>query len=260
MELITILLSALIGVLSPVGSVVDSVAEHAIRDQLAAAETLDVRIDNTPNYRYLQGRADRIRIAGRGVYPIEDLRIDQVEVETDPIAVDPDRLRQGKPELEKPLQAAIKIVLTEADLNQALQSDDILDQLDDLNLDFVSDSAAQYNLIDPQLQFLAGNRIRLQVTLQQQNSTQQNSILIETGIRLVSGSQAELVDPVVSFDDSPVPPELLDYFIAGVNQLLDLKNLETSGITARVLKLEVEGDRLTLVSFVRVEPDAELLK
>lgn len=65
MEFLTILLSALLGIVSPAGFVLDRVAETAIRNQLDSAEELSVRIDNTPSYRALQGRVDRVRIAGR---------------------------------------------------------------------------------------------------------------------------------------------------------------------------------------------------
>lgn len=266
MELLTLLLSALLGILSPVGFGVDQVVETAIQDQLEAAEALDVRIDNTPNYQYLQGRADRIRIAGRGLYPIENFRIAVFEVETDAVALDPNSLRQGRPELEHPLQAMFRLVLTEADLNRALRSDQVANRLDDLNLDFFSPGAAQYDVVDPQVEFLENDRIRLQATLQQQvnQSTNppnpQNVIAIETGINLVSGRQIQLIDPAITFNGNPVPAELLNYFAAGISQLLDLSKLESMGITTRALKLEVEGDQLTLVSFLRVEPDATVLK
>lgn len=52
------------------------------------ADTLEVRVDNAPNYQILLGNVDRIRVAGRGVYVLEFLRIDEVDIETDPISID----------------------------------------------------------------------------------------------------------------------------------------------------------------------------
>ncbi|RKH75069.1 DUF2993 domain-containing protein, partial [Corallococcus praedator] len=118
MEFLTILLSALIGLVSPVGLVADRLAEDQIRNQFDSVEDLQVRIDSVPSYRLAQGRVDRVRIAGRGLSIQPNLRIAALEVETDPIAVD---LSEGV-ELEAPLQAGVRIVLTQEDLTQALRS------------------------------------------------------------------------------------------------------------------------------------------
>lgn len=259
MEVLTILLSALLGIVSPVGFVVDSVAETAIRDQLASVEELAVRIDNTPSHDLLRGRVDRVRIAGRGLYPVDAFRIAVLEVETDAIALDPSRLRQGEPELEQPLQAAVKVVLTEEDLNQLLQSDPVADRLADINLDFMGRSSAQdYDLVNPNVEFLGENRFRFQIAVQGQQSGEQKLLVAESGIVVLSGRRVQLVEPIVTIDGEPLPPQFLEFLIGGLSRRLDLGSLENSGITARVLKLEMEGDQLTLVSFVRVEPDADL--
>lgn len=260
MELLTILLSALLGLLSPIGWGIDRLAESAIQDSLDSAESLEVRIDNTPNYQLLQGKVDRVRIAGRGLYPTEGLRIAVLEVETDAIDLNSSSLRQGNPELEQPLQAAVKLVLTEADLNQALRSDRITDQLNNLNLDFLGTGLAQYDLIDPQVEFLPeSSRIRVQVTLQRQQTNLQSTIVAEVGVQRLSSQQIQLVQPIITFDGEAVPAELLNYLLAGINQRLNFSNWEDSGLTARILELEVEADQITLISFIRLEPNSRFL-
>jgi hypothetical protein len=257
MEFLTILLSALLGLVSPAGFVLARVAETAIREQLDSAEALSVRIDNTPSYRALQGRVDRVRIAGRGLYPLEEVRVAVLDVETDAIALDPQLLRQGQPKLVQPLQAAIKVVVTEADINQALQSETILEPLRNLNLSF-SGSAAESELIDPQIEVLPGDRLRLQVTLQDRQTREQTRVVAESGLQISAGRQLQLVDPSIRVDQQLVAPELLAYLIGNASQRFDLATWEPSGITARILNLELEGNAITLVGFVRVEPEADL--
>ncbi|WAL62744.1 LmeA family phospholipid-binding protein [Thermocoleostomius sinensis] len=257
MEFLTILLSALLGIISPAGFVLDRVAETAIRNQLDSAEELSVRIDNTPSYQALRGRVDRVRIAGRGLFPVAGVRVAELEVETDAIALDLDQLRQGQPELEQPLQAAVKFVLTEADLNQALQSELVAEQLRRLNVSLSGTSAAS-ELIDPQLDFLPNDRLRLQATLQDPQTGEQTRVVAETGLEMIAGHQLQLLEPTIKVNEQIVAPQLLAFLIGNVSQRFDLTNLEESGITARVLNLEIEADRLTLVSFVRIEPGTEL--
>lgn len=253
MELVTILLSALLGILSPVGVVADEVAETTLRQQLDRAEELIVRIDNTPSYQLLQGRIDRVRIAGRGLYPIAGFRIAALELESDPIAFSPNF---NQPELKAPLQAAIKLVLTEADINQALQSEQVAESLNDLNLDFTGrDSAQPYDIVNPQFEFLDTDRFRLQLTLQGQQTGEQTQITAESGLEVVSGLQVRLIEPVVSLGNETIESRFLSLLVENVSQQF-LNQLEDSGVIARVLQLKVEGDRLTVASFVRVEPEA----
>lgn len=256
MEIFTIVLSALLGLLSPLGFVVDRIAENAIRDQLDAAESLSVRIDNAPNYQLVQGRVDRVRIAGRGLYPIEDVRIAVAELETDAIAVDPASLRRGRPRLEKPLQLGVRLVLTEEDLNRALQSEAIAGQLRNLSLDALggaSEQLEQYDIVDPKLE-LDRDRVRLQVTLKQRRSEFQSQVSLESGIAIRSGKQLQLIDPTANLNGQAVPPELIQLLTAGVGQRLNLDALAEAGITARILNFQIDADALALAAFVRIDP------
>src|SRR4028118_555615 len=115
MELISILLSGLLIFISPAGLVIDRAAENAIRSRLEKAEQLEVRVDNAPVHQTLQGKIERLRIAGRGLWLTKDVRIDTLEVETDPLNIDLQRLRQGKPtllleSLKSPIQSGVRLV------------------------------------------------------------------------------------------------------------------------------------------------------
>jgi LmeA-like phospholipid-binding len=257
MEFLTIFLAGLLGLVSPAGFVVERIATDALRDPFESVESLAVRVDNTPNYQLLSGHVDRVRIAGRGLYPLQDLRIAALDIETDEIAVDPASLRAGRPQLQQPLDAGIRLVLTREDLNRALQSPELLAGLQDLNLDFLGAPAQQlerYDIIQPQIDFLDQNRLRAQVRLQSQQSQTQVAIEIETGLQIVAGRQLQLVDPVARIDGNPLPAQLVNLLVGGISQQLDLALLEERGITARVLQWQLTPDQLELAAFVRVDP------
>ncbi len=260
MEFFAILLSSVLGILSPAGLVVDKVAEDAIRHQFSSIEKLAVRVDNAPSYRFLQGKADRVRIAGRGLYPIEGVRIAALELETDPIAVNPASLRTGKPQLAQPLRAGVRLVLTRQDINQALQSPAIANRFRDLSLNLLANGASQqlqrYTLVDPQVEFLSNDRLRLQVTLVGQASNQHDrqAIVVESGIAIAQGHQIQLIDPQMSLDGQPVPSQLVSLLIGGLSDRLDLDKLTDRGITARILKLEIMPDGVAIAGFVSLDP------
>jgi hypothetical protein len=260
MEFITVLLSALLGAVSPAGLILDSVAESAIRDQLDFAEELDVRIDNAPSYQLLEGKVDSIRVAGRGVFPEQGIRIAELELETDPIDFNAGVLTGDRPDriLDEPLKAGVRLVFTEADLNQALQSPLIQARLQDLSIQALGSSAEglrRYNFVNPFVDFLEDERIQFQVTLQEEGTNEELLIIGETGVAIAAGRQLELVDPSISVNGSPVPPQFIDLVVSGINQRLDLGRLEDSGVLARILQLELDPDELALAAFVRVEPE-----
>ncbi|MEP0832013.1 DUF2993 domain-containing protein [Microcoleus sp. AS-A8] len=97
-------------------------AEMAITAQLDEVENIDVEV-HTDLLKMVQGQADSVSIAAQGVVMQKDIRVQEMEVHTDRIAIDLLRTIFGQVELEKPLDATARVVLTEQDLNRALDSD-----------------------------------------------------------------------------------------------------------------------------------------
>ncbi|MGJ3252908.1 MAG: LmeA family phospholipid-binding protein [Elainellaceae cyanobacterium] len=256
MEIITILLSSLIGILSPVGVVTDTLTEATIRDRLDSAEELTVRIDNAPSYHLLQGNVDRVRIAAQGVFPVADIRIDTVEIETDAIDVDIEQLQDGNIVLDRPLSAGIRVVIRKDDINRALRSPRLTDTLQDLNLDLTgtSSSTQQSDLVSAEVEFLDPRRIQLDAIFQDPETGDRISIAIESGIAIERGSQLQFINPVVTADGEAVPSELIQPLTEGISQFVNLRNLELIGITARVLRLEISEDAIEVAALVHIRP------
>lgn len=263
MEIVIAMIAGLMAIVSPVGAIVDQLAEDAIHGQIAGADELVVRLDNAPNYQIINGRVDHVRLAGRGVYPIPELRIATIDLETDVLDVDVASLQRGELVLDEPAQAALRLVLTAADLNDFLQTDVVQAILDDLRFTLPGQlggrTANRYGLTDPSLEFLDGDRLRLLVTLQDEVAQQAIVITVELGLGIVNGSQLQLIDPVISVDGETVPPQLLEGLVTGAQRQLDLRNLEDMGITARVLNFEIRNNEFDLAVFARVEPSSPLL-
>jgi hypothetical protein len=78
-------------------------------------------------------------------------------------------------------------------------------------------------------------------------------VAIETKLNVVGGTRLELTDPKAFFRGVDVPSQITRAFVSTLNRLLDLRQLEASGITARVLKFEVNEGRLQLIGFARLE-------
>ncbi|MEO1095757.1 MAG: DUF2993 domain-containing protein [Cyanobacteria bacterium J06638_28] len=261
-EIITIILSTLFTLISPVGLVADQVAEGLIRERLYKADTLAVRIDNVPNFQLVGGRVDRIRFAGRGIYPIPELRIDTLDVETDPIDLNTDTLRSGKVGFDAPVQTAAHIILKTEDLNTLLRSPRVQERLDELRFNLPGTSereANRYGLGNLQMEFRSGNRLRITADLQDRVLNEAVPAVVECGFAIVDGHQLRLIDPVIVVDNQPVPQQLLDSFVEGITPELTLKRFEPQQVIARVIKFELSPDALDVAIFIRVNPDSPFL-
>jgi len=262
MEWITIILSTLFTLLSPVGLVADQVAEGLIRDRVYQADLIDVRIDNTPNFRLVGGRVDRVRFAGRGIYPVPEIRIDTLDVETDPIDIDLPALQAGDFALDEPIQAATHIVLTTEDLNTFLRSPRVQTLLNTLEFNLPGAPEREknrYGLSNPQITFLPSNRVRITVDLEDRVQQERVEALVETGLQVTDGHQIVLLEPTIVIDDQAVPRQLIEAFTAGIASELSLKQFEDLAVVARVLQFELQPEALDLVVYVRVDPSSPLL-
>ena len=171
-------------------------------------------------------------------------------------------LQSGKFALDEPVQAASHIILDTADLNLLLKSPRVQDLLDTLrfNLPGASDREKnRYGLGNPHIQFLAGNRVQVTIDLEDRVLEEQVEALVETGLEIVDGHQLVLIDPTVVIDNQPVPNQLLDAFLVGIDSELTLKQFEEVNVVARVLNFELQPEARDLVFFVRIDPDSPLL-
>ena len=265
MEILTIVLSGLLAVLSPAGLIVDSVIENSFRSQFEEVEQLQVRIDNAPFYQIVGGKVDRVRIASRGVKLTPNVRIDTLELETDPINLDVNRLRQGgetafRGSLNQPVQGGVRLVVTQEDIDRTLASKEIKDFVGGLINRFLSSrspNARRYQLLNLRLQLLGNNRLLFQVQLQRSGSENEESekldIMLESGLKLVAGRSLQLIEPVASVNDKPISPRVVKGFASALSKRLDLRSLEEDGIIARILKLNIERDEMNLATFIRFE-------
>ncbi|MGB5975291.1 MAG: DUF2993 domain-containing protein [Nodosilinea sp.] len=265
MELIAIILSTLLGVASSGGVVVDTLAEAALREQLAEAETLQVRIDNVPSYQLVNGRIEHTRIAARGVETrqLPGLRIDSIDLEADPVDIDLSRLQQGEIVLDEPAQAALRLRLKDDDLNAFLQSPLVQDWLNTLefNLPGAVGEREQnrYGLANPSLEFLEGDRFQIVVDLQDRVTQENIAVVIDLGLAALRGHRFDLVNPTITVDGEEAPPQLIESFVQGAQEQLTLRRLESLGVVARVINFKVRDSELDIAIFARIEPASPFL-
>ena len=197
-----------------------------------------------------------LRLAGRGLSPIKDVRIEALELETDPIVL------QGlTPKLAQPLQAGLRLVLKPDDLNQGLRSPIVTTRLRNLGIRFLQRrESQQLERVDFQnlrLECLPSHRVRLQAELQEQGYPDKLAIVAEADLTVEAGHTLKLVSPTLLVNGKPAPAQITQAIAQAVSRQLDLRRLEKSGITARILKLQIDPTQIQLAAFVQIRPSAK---
>ncbi len=283
MEILAIALSGLLSVFSGGGIILDLLASKNLRSQVVSVEEQAVRIDNIPSYQIVSGKLQKVRVATRGLEvkllgdrqfevssnlrPLrQNLRIEALELETDAIAIDRAKLNlkdlgKFQEALQQSLQGAVRIVLTEEDLNRVLQSQSVQAQLQTSLNRLVARKAGSTNIVyelkEPHLELLPANRIGIQFKLSRAGfnryPARELAIAIELGIRIANGKTIDFIEPSGTVNQRPMSSRLLKGFAQGISDRLDLEVLEANGILARLLQLKISKDKIELAGFARME-------
>jgi LmeA-like phospholipid-binding len=260
MELIAILLSGITSLFSLTGVIVDKNVEAAVLSQIDHAEQLQVRVDNAPVHQIINGKINKLRIAGQGMWVTKDLRIDTLEVETDPLAVNLKAVQEDgqnprTSSLQRPIQAGIKLKFNEADLNNFLKSPDSIARLQKMTTSTLGSAGnslnKDYQITNPEIKFIGNGRLAIRAELKDPASAEKLAVKLETGVNVIGGKKFELVAPTATVGDTAVPPFILSGLTTGISERFNVDILEQRGVTARILQFKVDPQSLELAVFIR---------
>ncbi|MGB2924387.1 MAG: DUF2993 domain-containing protein [Limnothrix sp.] len=262
MEFLAILMTGVLTALSPVGLIVEEISGKQASQRLYDAETFEVRLDNVPSHQLLSGEIDQVSIASRGVEIIPGVRLDTLEIETDPVSFDAKQLRAGEfgpTSLRAPVKAGIRAVLTEEDINNALKSPQIAARIQPLINRLLtpprSPNPPQFKLVSATVDFVGDNRFEFASKIAQINpqtgEREISDLSLAFTMRLISGSQFQLTEASGMINDQPLPPEMLNGFAQGISQGFNLRRFQARGLTARFLSLNVDEQQLETAMFMQ---------
>ena len=272
MEILTIVLSGLLSILSGGGIVVDTLAQSRIGSQIISIEERAVRIDNRPSYQLATGKLHQVRIATRGITIEPNWRIAALEIATDPLALKKklnlDSIDTLRSALVKPASGTIKLVVTQADINRALKSPQVLSQFQEIlnrALSGRTGSAIGYQLSNLSLDLRPANRLEIRFKLSRppferaggtskvERRSKELDILLELAVEVEAGKILRAIAPQGTINGRPMSSRLLNGFATGISERLNLDVFSADGILVRILQLEINEDKLESIGFIFVE-------
>lgn len=232
--------------------VINKAAEIGLSSQVDEAENIDVDI-KTDLLKAVQGQVDSVDLSGQGVVMQKDIRVQEMELHTDKIDINPLSALFGQIELNKPVDATARLVLTEEDINRAFNSDYVRSKLQNIELDVEGKKA----VIEPQ-------QIKIQIpdngkivffadTLLNNEIGATKEISFIATILVKRSAQPLLLESFSCTPNQGISLELAIALMQKLKELLNLPYLELDGMALRVRDIDVQQGSLTLHSEARVK-------
>lgn len=226
-------------------------AEIGLASQLDKAEKLEVDVQTDP-LKLVQGELDSVEIKGEGLVMQQDLRMEELEMQMNHIAINPLSAAFGKIELTKPTEASVRAVLTESDINHAFNSEYISSMLQNLEVR-VEGQPTKIDTKKVELRFPGEGKVALSadVVIRETNQTQQ--VAFTSLPRISPDGQYILLEEVQYSEGKELSPELTKALLEKVSEILNFRNFELEGMSFRINKLNVEVGQMTLLAEALVE-------
>jgi protein-disulfide isomerase-like protein with CxxC motif len=230
---------------------INKAAEVGISNQLDEVEKLDVNIETTP-LKLVSGSVDSVEITGEGLVMKHDLRIEEMQLQTGSVSINPISAAFGKIELDRSTEAEAHVVLTEEDINRAFNSDFLHKKMQKLDV-YVDGERATVDNGTIAFGLPGEGKISLSadVTIQ---ATQERKRVSFTAIPKVSSDGQQLIlENIQSQEGQDISPELTEALVQQVRELLDLRNFNLEGFSLKLKRLDVQSGKLTLESEALIE-------
>lgn len=226
-------------------------AEIGLSSQLDEVDKLEVDVQTDP-FKLVQGQVDQVTVEGEGLVMQKDLRMDELEMQMNNIAINPLSAAFGKIELTKPTDASVRAVLIQEDINRAFNSEFVGTMLKDQKLH-----------VNGQLMTVDTQQVDFKLPGDGKVALSANVLLRETGeTKLVSftampsasaDGQSISLKQVQYAEGEEISPELTEALLNKASEILNLRNFDLEGMTLRIQKLDVEAGKITLFADAYVE-------
>lgn len=226
-------------------------AEIGLSSQLDEVENLEVDIKSDP-FKLIQGQVDTVTIAGEGLVMKQDLRMEEMEMQMSSVAINPLSAAFGKIELTKPTEASARVVLTEADINRAFNSDYVRSRLQNQKIQV----NGQALTIDPQqIDFhLPGEgKVAINANLLLKETGENQQVAFSATPQISNKGQSITLENVEYGDSENHSPELTQALIEETSEILNFNNFDVSGMQLRINSLKAEAGKLTLAAAAYIE-------
>ncbi|MFB2835862.1 DUF2993 domain-containing protein [Floridanema evergladense] len=230
--------------------VISAALGMGLSNQLDSAENIEVDV-RTSLVDIVQGKAHSVSVSGQGVVVQKDVRLQEMEISTNRIAINPLSVLFGELELSQPTHASARIVLSEVDINQALNSDYVRRQMKPFQLS-VDRQTVTLEMQQMSIQLPDVNTIAFKGSTILHEGENKRSVNFQAVIH-----PGTIFEPlfIESFQCTPAPGISLQFAVALMRKFEELvfsPYFVMSGTAVRIQKIDLEKGRLTIHTTAKI--------
>jgi LmeA-like phospholipid-binding len=225
--------------------------EAGVSSQVKSVEEISVQIQ-TDLLQAVQGEVQSASIQGKGLVVQDGIRVEEIDLQTDRLAINPLNLLFGQIKLKQPLDSTARVVLTEADLNQAANADVFIKNLPDLTLD-VEGRPVTLALKPPLTLHLPGeNRFKVSGQVEICELDRQETLCFKA-VMSPHPHEKLLLEEFSCESGKYVSLDLTIALLRWLNDQIKAPYLELAGMTCRITHLELQQGQLTMEAEAQIQ-------
>ena len=221
----------------------NKIAKLALSSQLEDSDSLEVKINTAPE-KLANGELESLLIEGKGLVIETDLRLQVLEIAMNAIAVKPLKALTGKIELTQSTEGTARIVLTETDLNRALNSPNLRAKINVLDTYLLT--GVKLTVPQKKCQLREDGTVAVEALVELQPSGETKEVAFTTTPKIAPGGRSVVLEDVRYEPGKEVSQELTQAFLDKAGKMLDLRNFEKKGLALRIRHLTVEAGQIIL--------------
>jgi hypothetical protein len=223
--------------------------EMGISNRFDEVDALEADVHSDP-VKLLQGELESANVKGKGLVIKKDLRTADLSVKSDGIAIDPFKAAVGEIELTRPTNATIAVLLTEEDIERALNSDYIAEKLQKLKFS----ANGQLTRLRPKqvmVRLPGAGKVELAADVMLTETGDTERIAFSSLPKLFSDGH-HIQFEQVNVDAENASQALTESLVKTLNQLLDLRNFTLSGMELQLQDMDIQAGEMRVVTAARL--------
>ena len=229
---------------------INKIAELALSSQLEEMDSLEVKVKTAPE-KLANGELESLLIKGKGLVIETDLRLQVLDIEMKAIAVSPLKALTGNIELTQPTKGTAHLVLTETDLNRALNSPDLRAKINVLDT-YLSTGHDKLTVPQKSCQLREDGTVSVEAVVELQPSGETKEVAFTATPKIASEGRSVVLEDIQYEPGKEVSEELTQGFLNKATTMLDLRNFEKQGFALRIHRLTVEAGQIRLLALADI--------
>jgi hypothetical protein len=230
---------------------ISKAAEAIIKAQLDRVDSLDIEVRTNPS-KLTQGQLDSILVKGSGLIIQNDLRTQELLLETGPVDISLLKMAVGRFELDKPTEAETRIVLKPEDIQTAFNADFVKQKMRGQKLELPSGETVTTDASNVKFTIPEAGRIAVAADVMLIEKVETHHVCFSAKPQLVEQGQGLVLEEVHYDEATNDMPELTRSLINSTQDLLDFRTFDLGDITLQVTHLDVLPDQLVFQAKARI--------